>query len=59
MHDKRDEQEKAWHFWNLLLELEHLLWDRYESAFIERHLAEEDRWLSMMSDTSDNESLPF
>lgn len=57
MNDTRSEQDRAWRIWNLLLELQDLLWDRYESEFIERHLAEEDRRWSIKSDAFEED--PF
>ena len=59
MPDTRKEQDNAWRLWHLLNELNSLLWERYESEFIERHLAEEDRRLSIESDACESESLPF
>jgi hypothetical protein len=59
MPDTRKEQDNAWRLWHLLNELNSLLWERYESEFIERHLAEEDRRLSIESDAPESESLPF
>jgi len=59
MADTREEQDNAWRLWHLLNELNSLLWERYESEFIERHLAEEDRRLSIESDACESESLPF
>ena len=58
MADTREEQDNAWRLWHLLNELNSLLWERYESEFIERHLAEEDRRLSIESDAPESESLP-
>jgi hypothetical protein len=58
MPDTRKEQDNAWRLWHLLNELNSLLWERYESEFIERHLAEEDRRLSIESDAPESESLP-
>jgi hypothetical protein len=59
MPDTRKEQDNAWRLWHLLNELNSLLWERYESEFIERYLAEEDRRLSIESDAPESESLPF
>ena len=59
MPDTRKEQDNEWRLWHLLNELNSLLWERYESEFIERHLAEEDRRLSIESDAPESESLPF
>jgi len=58
MADTREEQDNAWRLWHLLNELNSLLWERYESEFIERHLAEEDRRSGIESDAPESESLP-
>lgn len=59
MHDTRTEQDTAWRLWHLLEELNNLLWERYESEFIQRDLAEEDRRWSINSDAHENEQQPF
>ena len=59
MPDTRDEQEIAWRLWHLLEELNSLLWERYESEFIQRHLAEEDRRWFIKSDAHESEPSPF
>ena len=59
MHDTKNEQEMAWRLWHLLAELESVLWERYESEFIERHLSEEDRRQSIKTDAFDGELYPF
>jgi hypothetical protein len=59
MHDNSNEQEAAWRLWNLLEDLSTILWERYESEFIERHLAEEDRRWSIKSDACETDPFPF
>lgn len=59
MPDTRNEQDMAWRLWNLLEELERFLWERYESEFIERHLAEEDRRWFIKSDAHESDQSPF
>lgn len=58
MNDKCTEPDMAWQLWNRLMDLETFLWERYESEFIQRHLAEEDERQSMESDAFD-EPQPF
>ena len=41
MKDQKEIQT-AWEIWNLIEELNNLLWDRYEDDFIEIYLREEE-----------------
>jgi hypothetical protein len=53
------EQDTAWRLWHLLEQLDSLLWERYESEFIERHLCEEDRRQAMAEEPQDPDPYPF
>lgn len=59
MPNPRNEQETAWRLWYLLEELNSLLWERYESEFVDRHLAEEDQRWFIKSEAHESDQTPF